>query len=93
MAAIPRVDLRHFQEVYLERRETFSFRMYLGFKRLLDLIIFIIGIIIGMPIVSICGLLQKLESPGPIFFKQVRVRKGGKEIYYYTLFTGWAQVN
>jgi exopolysaccharide biosynthesis polyprenyl glycosylphosphotransferase len=47
-------------------------------KRLLDLIIVIIGLIPALLLTPIIALIIKLESPGPIIFKQIRVGKHGK---------------
>jgi sugar transferase (PEP-CTERM system associated) len=42
-------------------------------KRILDVFISIIGIILASPIMLITAIIIKLESKGPIFYKQVRV--------------------
>lgn len=53
--------------------------MYLSFfKRAIDLIISITGIILLWPLFLIIGLLIKCESEGPIFFNQERIGKNGK---------------
>ncbi len=43
------------------------------FKRLIDLILSLIGLIILSPIFIVIAILIKLDSKGPIFFKQKRV--------------------
>ncbi len=48
-------------------------------KRLFDLILSIVGVLILLPIFLIIGLLIKLTSKGDIIFKQIRVTKNGKE--------------
>ena len=53
------------------------------FKRLLDIVAASILLILLTPLVLTIMLLIRLESPGPIFFKQVRVGRWGK------LFTMW----
>ncbi len=53
------------------------------FKRLLDIVASFILLILLMPLFLTIMLLIRLESPGPIFFKQVRVGRWGK------LFTMW----
>lgn len=52
-------------------------------KRLMDLILSTIGIIILSPIYIIIALLIKLDSKGPTIFKQVRVGKDGKDFVIY----------
>ena len=47
-------------------------------KRLLDLIIVIVGLIPAVLLTPLIALIIKLESPGPIIFKQIRVGKNGK---------------
>ncbi len=52
-------------------------------KRVLDVIVAIIAIILTAPIMLITAILIKLESPGPVIFKQVRVGKDGEHFYCY----------
>jgi len=47
-------------------------------KRLIDLIVSIIGLIALFPLFLIVSILIKLTSPGPVFFKQIRIGRGGK---------------
>ena len=47
-------------------------------KRLFDLIASSLGLLALSPILLLIALLIKLESPGPIFFRQERVGRGGK---------------
>lgn len=52
-------------------------------KRVLDVTVAVIAIILTSPIMLITALLIKLESPGPVIFKQVRVGKDGEHFYCY----------
>ncbi|MGQ9482358.1 exopolysaccharide biosynthesis polyprenyl glycosylphosphotransferase [Chloroflexus sp.] len=52
-------------------------------KRMLDVTVAVIMIILTSPIMLITALLIKLESPGPVIFKQVRVGKDGEHFYCY----------
>lgn len=52
-------------------------------KRLFDLIFSLLLLIITAPICLITALLIKLDSKGPIIYKQLRVGKSGKEYYLY----------
>ena len=49
-------------------------------KRALDLSISLVGVVLVSPILLICGLLVKMSSPGPVFFRQKRYGLDGKEI-------------
>lgn len=42
-------------------------------KRTLDLAIATIGLMLTLPVMALIGLLIKLDSPGPVFYRQVRV--------------------
>ncbi len=57
--------------------------IYKFIKRFFDIICSIIGIIILSPIFIIVSILIKLESKGPIIFKQVRAGKNSKPFYIY----------
>lgn len=57
--------------------------VYKFFKRTLDIICSLIGLIILSPIFLLVGILISIESKGPIFFKQVRVGLRGKEFNMY----------
>lgn len=52
-------------------------------KRLMDIIISSMGLIICLPIFIIIGIIIKLDSKGPIFFKHKRIGKQGKKIEIY----------
>ncbi|ULQ60055.1 undecaprenyl-phosphate galactose phosphotransferase WbaP [Brucepastera parasyntrophica] len=52
----------------------------LAAKRLLDIILLIIGSIFAIPLTLIMALLIKLTSPGPVFYGHERIGKNGKRI-------------
>jgi lipopolysaccharide/colanic/teichoic acid biosynthesis glycosyltransferase len=54
-------------------------------KRFLDIFLSIIGLAFGGPLVVIFGILIRLESKGPVFYKQVRTSKNGKPFVIYKL--------
>jgi lipopolysaccharide/colanic/teichoic acid biosynthesis glycosyltransferase len=56
-------------------------------KRIIDVVISGIGLIILFPIFGIIGILIKLDSKGPIFFIQERAGKDGKIFKAYKLRT------
>ncbi len=52
-------------------------------KRLFDVILSALGLLILFPLLLIIAIWIKLDSSGPIFFKQVRVGKGFKRFYLF----------
>ena len=57
--------------------------MYKYVKRVLDIIISLIALIFFAIPMIIIAIAIKLESKGPVFFKQKRTGKGGKEFNLY----------
>ena len=53
-------------------------KVYLPFKRLLDIICSLLTIVVFSPLYLIIGILVKITSKGPVFFKQKRVGKNKK---------------
>ncbi|MGN5208980.1 sugar transferase [Aeromonas veronii] len=56
---------------------------YFHLKRLADFLIVLISFPFFMPVIIITAILIKLESPGPVFFKQKRVGFGNKDFVMY----------
>lgn len=54
-----------------------------SWKRLLDIMLIFCAIIILQPLFLIVGLIIKLVSPGPIFYKQTRVGLDGQHFYMW----------
>ena len=48
-------------------------------KRIFDIILSLFGLMILFPFMLIIAILIKLDSKGPVFFKQIRVTKNGRE--------------
>jgi lipopolysaccharide/colanic/teichoic acid biosynthesis glycosyltransferase len=46
-------------------------------KRLFDLVFSLTGLLLLSPVLLLIAILIKLDSPGPVFFRQVRVGRGG----------------
>jgi len=53
------------------------------FKRMLDFVLSLIGLVLGSPLACLIALAIKLDSPGPVLFKQVRVGQGGRPFVFY----------
>lgn len=47
-------------------------------KRAIDIVGAIVGLVLSAPVIAVIGLLVYLESPGPIFYRQLRLGKGGR---------------
>lgn len=74
---IEHVGQQHWTVVLpLEGRSLFN--LYPAMKRLLDVILSLIGLIIFVSILPILSLVIFLDSPGPIFYRQERVGRGGR---------------
>lgn len=58
-------------------------RLYPVVKRLFDLVLGLIAVIVLAPVFLVIALLIKLDSEGPVLFRQVRVGKNGKEFVCY----------
>lgn len=52
-------------------------------KRMADITLASIGLLLALPLFPVIALLVKLDSPGPIFFKQIRVGNWEKKFLLY----------
>jgi exopolysaccharide biosynthesis polyprenyl glycosylphosphotransferase len=52
-------------------------------KRIFDVVVSIIGIIITLPIIILVAILIKLESKGPIIYKNERLGSNGEKFFVY----------
>jgi len=59
--------------------------LYDRFKRIMDILLALIGLVIGLPLIIIFGIAIAIESPGGIFYTQDRVGKDGKIFKIYKL--------
>jgi O-antigen biosynthesis protein WbqP len=57
--------------------------LYLIIKRILDIVLSLIGLIVLSPVFLILIIAIKVESRGPVLFKQKRIGKEKKEFYIY----------
>jgi undecaprenyl phosphate N,N'-diacetylbacillosamine 1-phosphate transferase len=60
-----------------------SRKIQLAVKRILDLIVAAFGLFLLIPFFVLVGILIKLDSPGPIFFKLMAAGRGGKPFGQY----------
>ena len=55
------------------------------YQRILDIVVSLVGLIVGIPLMIIFGILIKIEDKGPVTYKQERLGKYGKRFYVYKL--------
>ncbi len=51
----------------------------LAYKRAASIAISVVGLILSLPIMALAALAIRLDSPGPVIFRQERVGKGGRK--------------
>lgn len=61
--------------------------LYGATKRVLDLALASVALVLSVPIVAACAIRIRLDSPGPAIFTQTRIGKGGKPFTMYKLRT------
>lgn len=59
--------------------------LYEIYKRILDIISSLLGLIIGLPIMMIVAIFIKIEDRGPIFYTQERLGKDEKKFLVYKM--------
>lgn len=58
-------------------------KIYINIKRIVDIILSIMALIVLLPFFLIFSIIIKVESKGPVFFKQRRIGKDKKEFTIY----------
>lgn len=58
-------------------------KIYRGFKRIADIVLGCIGLIILLPVFLIIGICIKIDSKGPVIFAHKRIGKNGKKFNMY----------
>ena len=53
------------------------------YKRAFDLLLTIVGLVLLSPLLAAIAILIKLDSPGPVLFRQVRIGKNGLPFNFY----------
>lgn len=62
---------------------TTATRRYLAAKRALDLAACLLALPFALPVLALCALAIRLDSPGPVVFAQVRTGQHGKRFRMY----------
>ena len=52
-------------------------------KRLLDIVVSLVALIITAPLMALIALLVRIDSPGPAVFRQIRVGRGNTHFRFY----------
>jgi exopolysaccharide biosynthesis polyprenyl glycosylphosphotransferase len=60
-------------------------RAYAAAKRVFDVVAAVVGLLLFLPLLVYIAVMVKLESPGPIFFRQTRVGRDGKLFACYKI--------
>lgn len=84
------VPVNHIAEDWFLRSQGFSMLgnpISLRVKRLNDIILSSVGLLLSVPVIVLCALFIKLSSKGPVFFRQARVGIEGKEFIIIKLRT------
>ncbi len=78
------IPLDHIDDEWLFMASMNNSRIHIRrVKRLTDMLVALVGLLITAPLAAIAAVLVKLDSPGPIFFKQERL---GRESVPFMLF-------
>src|SRR5512147_86238 len=56
-----------------------------GGKRLLDFVLGAAALLVALPVVAAAAVWIKLDSPGPVFHRAVRVGRGGRKFTFLKL--------
>ncbi len=73
---------------YDRRREPYlAHEIYLRIKRALDMFATVLLLPIALPLLVLCAIAIRLDSPGQVYFFQERTGKGGKRFKVYKLRT------
>jgi exopolysaccharide biosynthesis polyprenyl glycosylphosphotransferase len=85
-----RIPIEHMGEhlwslVLPVHEHTLSFSAYLVLKRLIDLLLGIIGLLGFVILLPLLAIIIKLDSRGPVFYRQARLGHGGAEFTVFKL--------
>ena len=71
---------QEYKEIYRSGFRKFNVTVFACFKYISDRIIAVFGTVVLFPIMLIIAFIIKIDSKGPILFRQNRTGKGGKKI-------------
>jgi sugar transferase (PEP-CTERM system associated) len=77
-----RIEVEHLNPSWLVFAEGFRFNnFYRLMRRVLNFSVALIGLVLALPLLPFIALAVKLDSPGPVRYRQKRVGRGGVEFY------------
>ena len=62
-------------------------------KRLIDVVGAAVGLLLVWPMLVLCAVLIKLDSPGPVIYRRQRLDRGGRKAFAYKLRTMMADAD
>jgi exopolysaccharide biosynthesis polyprenyl glycosylphosphotransferase len=81
---LSRVDVDDLDGIPLIGVKSVSIRgSSLVIKRVMDLMLSGLALVVGLPLIGIIALAIRLDSPGPVVFRQTRIGKGGQRFTCY----------
>ena len=66
----------------IEKKNIYK-KIYIGIKRVIDILISAIGMVLLLPVFLIISTIIRIDSKGPVFFVHKRIGKDGKEFGIY----------
>jgi len=70
--------------VIINQPRVFPYRKgYQIAKRVMDVALCLLALPVALPLMAICALAIRLDSPGPVIFVQERIGKGGRRFWMY----------
>ena len=76
-------ELYEDMELFTTYEVPLEYPMHKSLKRLFYLVMSLIVLIVGIPLLPIVALIIKIQSPGPVFFRQERTGYNGKNFLCY----------
>lgn len=80
---VPLVDSKAYTGQRPEVAFSFSSPSNNILKRMMDILVSIMLGILFLPVLLMTAILIKVDSPGPVFYKQARIGRGGRRIIIY----------
>jgi sugar transferase (PEP-CTERM system associated) len=81
-----RIEMAWLEVSWLVHTSGFQFRLIDDvIKRLMDITLSLTALVISLPVLLIAMLAVRLDSPGPVFYRQQRVTRGGRVFWLYKL--------
>jgi lipopolysaccharide/colanic/teichoic acid biosynthesis glycosyltransferase len=62
---------------------------YYAVKRAVDILVGVLGLVVTLPLMLILAIIIRLDSPGPIIFRQYRLGENGQPFRFYKFRTMW----